>query len=68
MCIKTERKTFPTHAVKPILEDRAYRKAGMPVPDYQNVETIATILTSSVSVIARDTLICKVLCNANSLL
>ena len=27
--------------VKPILEDRAYRKAGM--PDYQNVETIAAI-------------------------
>ena len=29
--------------VKPNLEDRAYRKAG--VPDYQNVETIAAILT-----------------------
>ena len=29
--------------VKPNLEDRAYRKAGM--PDYQNVETIAAILT-----------------------
>ena len=27
--------------VKPMLEDRAYRKAGM--PDYQNVETIAAI-------------------------
>ena len=35
---------FPVTAiVKPILEDRAYRKAGM--PDYQNVETIAAILT-----------------------
>ena len=35
---------FPMSAiVKPNLEDRAYRKAGM--PNYQNVETIATILT-----------------------
>ena len=35
---------FPMSAiVKPMLEDRAYRKAGM--PDYQNVETIAAILT-----------------------
>ena len=33
---------FPISAiVKPILEDRAYRKAGM--PDYQNVETTAVI-------------------------
>ena len=35
---------FPMSAiaiVKPNLEDRAYRKAGM--PDYQNVETIAAI-------------------------
>ena len=33
---------FPMSAiVKPILEDRAYCKAGM--PDYQNVETIAAI-------------------------
>ena len=35
---------FPMSAiaiVKPILEDRAYRKAGM--PDYQKVETIVAI-------------------------
>ena len=33
---------FPMSAiVKPILEDRAYRKAGM--PDYQNMETIDAI-------------------------
>ena len=33
---------FPMSAiVKPMLEERAYRKAGM--PDYQNVETIAAI-------------------------
>ena len=35
---------FPMSAiaiVKPMLEDRAYRKAGM--PDYQNVETIDAI-------------------------
>ena len=29
--------------VKPILEDRAYRKAGM--PDYQNVKKIEAILS-----------------------
>ena len=29
--------------VKPNLEDRAYRKAGM--PDYQNYQTTAAILT-----------------------
>ena len=37
---------FPMSAiaiVKPILEDRANSKAGM--PDYQNVETIAAILS-----------------------
>ena len=37
---------FPMSAiaiVKPNLEDRAYRKAG--VPNYQNVETIAAILS-----------------------
>ena len=33
----------PIAIVKPNLKDRAYRKAG--VPDYQNVETIAAILT-----------------------
>ena len=38
---------FPMSAiaiVKPILLDRVDRKASMPVPDYQNVETIAAIL------------------------
>ena len=60
---------FPMSAiaiVKPSLENRADNKADM--PDYQNVEMIAAILTLSVSVITRDTLICTVLCNAKSLL
>ena len=35
---------FPMSAiVKPMLEDRDDRKTSMPVPDYQNVETIAAI-------------------------